>query len=124
MRRGLYAIVAGVEYEAKLNRGAVSIFIPQVGECPSGWEWAGPDRWYRVVEADEVSDAYEILTDALLDDVAVRIDCVDPVAREAVVRAKNPPYSGMSDQHRPSPHPLLGAVQNPPYSIDWMGAVS
>jgi hypothetical protein len=123
VRKGFYAVVAGVEYEAKLNRGAVSIFIPQMGDRPDGWEWAGPERWYRVVEVADVSEAYEILTDAMLDDVPVHVDRVDPVARTAVVRAKTPPYSSMSDQHRPPPHPLLEAVQDPPYSVDWMGIV-
>lgn len=123
MRRGICAVVEGVEYKASLHAGGVSIYVQGTPARPEGWEPGRRDSWGKALPLNAVSEAYEILTQAMLDDVAVYVDRVDPVAREAVVRAKNPPYPSMSDQYRPPPHPLLEAVPEPPYNVDWKGVI-
>lgn len=123
MRSGHYVVVDGIEYAAQIWKGKVSLFIPRSGTKPEGWEMAGGQTWGRVIDSGEVSEAYQVQTQARLDDVAVYVDSVNPTSREAVVRAIDPPYSSINDQHRPPPHPLLEAVPEPPYSVDWKGVI-
>jgi hypothetical protein len=124
LRSGTYAVVDGVTYEAKRNSDSVSIFLHHAGDRPHGWGWAGAGTAYRTVDPDDVSELYRVTTEAQLDGVDVHVDEIDPVAREAVVRARHPEYSSIDDQDKPPPHPLLRAVQNPPYSVDWVARVS
>lgn len=122
MRRGQYAVVDGVEYAAQINwGGGVSLFIPRRGAKPAGWEMGGGQTWGRVVDAAKVSEAFEVLTTAMLDDVEVYVDSVDPGDRTAVVRAMRP--TSISDRGAPPPHPLLHPVDDLPYSIDWVATV-
>lgn len=121
MRSGRYAVVDGVEYPVEIWKGQVSLFIPRVGEKSEGWANGGFNTWCRVVDASEVSSAFEVLTSAMLDDVKVRVERVDPAAREAVVSAKK--GASINDQYKTPPHPLLEAVPESSYSLIWMGTV-
>lgn len=122
MKRGQYAIVDGVEYAAWVRgRGKVSLFIPQIGPKPDGWGWGAESTWYREVDASEVSEACEVLTKATLDDVRVYVDSVNITDRTATVRAVQ--STSRSDAGSPPPHPLLEALDDSPYSIDWVGRV-
>lgn len=77
MRRGIYAVVDGVEYEASLHAGGVSIYIPGTLPRPEGWEPGRRGSRGRALPLDAVSEAYEILTDVTLEEVAVYVDRVD-----------------------------------------------
>lgn len=124
MRCGQYAVVDGIEYEARVwgrGRGTVSLFIPQIGQKPDGWAPAREGTWYREVSATEVSDAFAISTRASLDHVAVHVDSVNAMDRTAIVRAVQ--ATSRSDHGARPPHPLLTRLDYSPYSIDWVGKV-
>lgn len=123
MRRGQYVIVDGTEYAARVwGGGKVSLFIPQTGPKPDGWILGRESTWSRKIDASKVSEAFSISTRAYLDDVEVHVDSVNATDRTATVRAVLP--TSRSDYGAPPPHPLLEALNDSPYSIDWVGKVA
>lgn len=126
MRSGVYIEWQGLEFPGESVRDYRWVFVPFSAGEPEGEGWAA-DRvrgvWSRLVPPSEITRMHIVLTSASLDGVKVRVTGVNQDDRTADVRAENPPYSSINDQHRPPPHPLLSADPVSPYSIDWIGTV-
>lgn len=125
MRAGHYAVLDGTEYEALVIADGRWIFLPTDAPRPEGWKLdATRRRWSKRVERNNISSMCHVTTLAMLGDVEVRVNRLDPVEHTAYVMAKNPLYTGINHSDAPSPHPLLSVTLDPPYSIEWTGTVA
>lgn len=104
MKAGHYAVLDGTECEALVIADGRWTFLPTNVARPEDWKLdATRKRWSQRVDRDDTSSMCHVTTLAMLGDVEVRVDRLDPVARPAYVVAKNPTYTGIN--HSDAPYP-------------------
>ena len=124
MKSGIYIEWQGQEFSGESIGDRRWIHVPISAPEPTGEGWAANRTlrvWSKLVPASEITRMYGVFTSAKLDNVEVYVEIVDPAAREAVVRAKK--GASINDQNKTPPHPLLEAVPESSYSLNWMGTV-
>lgn len=113
MRAGDYAVVDGVEYQAKVHGDMVTLFLPRTQPCPQGWVRSQGDRWKMRIPRTNVSELYTVGSYANFEGIYVSVRQVFPATKTAWIY-----YIGGSEEQ--PMHPVFQPDPDP--GIAWWNA--